>query len=242
MSRFLIFIYGLITYLIGMMGLVWFILFVGEWDFLPHLIDSDSSGTLASAILINLGLIALFGLQHTVMARPAFKAYWIKIVPAPAERSTYVLLSGGILMLICFYWQPIDGYLWQAENEIVKIILIAGFATGWLISGVATFLINHFELFGLQQVYYHLLEKKEPTPQFAERLFYKIVRHPVQLGVMIGIWFTPAMSMSHLMLSVSMSIYIIIGLYFEEKDLVATLGQDYKDYQGRVRMLAPLPK
>lgn len=242
MSRFLIFIYGLIAYLVGMAGLVWFILFVGGWDFLPRHIDSDISGTLASAILINLGLIALFGLQHTIMARSAFKAYWIKIVPIAAERSTYVLLSGLILMMICVYWQPIDGYLWQVKNEIAQVLLIAGYAIGWLISGVATFLINHFELFGLQQVYFHLMEKKEPTPQFAERLFYKIVRHPIQLGIMVGLWCTPAMSMSHLMLSVTMSIYIIIGLYFEERDLVATLGQDYKDYQGRVRMLAPLPK
>ena len=131
---------------------------------------------------------------------------------------------------------------WQVKNEIAQVLLIAGYAIGWLISGVATFLINHFELFGLQQVYFHLMEKKEPTPQFAERLFYKIVRHPIQLGIMVGLWCTPAMSMSHLMLSVTMSIYIIIGLYFEERDLVATLGQDYKDYQGRVRMLAPFPK
>lgn len=242
MSRYLIFAYGLVSYVIGMTGLVWFILFIGGWDFLPRHIDSDYPGSMASAMLINLGLIALFGLQHTVMARPAFKTYWTKIVPLAAERSTYVLLSGVILMLICLFWQPIDGYLWQVDNEFGQAILIAGYIAGWLISGMATFIINHFELFGLQRVYCHLLEKKEPTPQFAERLFYRFVRHPVQLGIMIGIWFTPSMSMSHLMLSVTMSIYILIGLYFEEKDLVATLGRDYRDYQGRVRMLAPLPK
>lgn len=239
MSRILILIYGVFSYVVGLVTLLWFIVFIGPWDILPVHIDLEATQSLGLALLINIALVMLFGLQHSIMARPAFKIKLLKLIPEAMERSTYVLLSGVAMALIPLYWQSIDGLLWQVEDEIVRTLLIAGFIFGWAFSTLATFLINHFELFGLQQVYFNLRDKAEASPSFEERYFYKIVRHPIQLGVLIGLWSTPEMSMSHLMLSVTLSIYIFIGLYYEEKDLVNTLGKEYESYQQRVGMIFP---
>ena len=242
MSRLLIFIYGLISYAVGLGGLVWFALFVGGWDFLPRHIDSDIPGPLSTALLINVGLLAIFVLQHSIMARLTFKSRWTKIIPPATERSTYLLISGIIMALFCLYWQPVNGVIWQVDNQIGQIVLIAIYIIGWSIPVLASFMINHFELFGLQQVYFNLIKKPEPSPHFTERWFYKIVRHPIQLGTLIGIWSTPTMSMTHLLLSAPLTIYVLLSLKYEEKDLVTTLGQNYEDYQKRVRMIIPLPK
>ena len=242
MSRLLIFIYGLISYAIGLGGLVWFALFVGGWDFLPRHIDSDIPGPLSTALLINVGLLAIFVLQHSIMARLTFKSRWTKIIPPATERSTYLLISGIIMALFCLYWQPVNGVIWQVDNQIGQIVLIAIYIIGWSIPVLASFMINHFELFGLQQVYFNLIKKPEPSPHFTERWFYKIVRHPIQLGTLIGIWSTPTMSMTHLLLSAPLTVYVLLSLKYEEKDLVTTLGQNYEDYQKRVRMIIPLPK
>ena len=242
MSRLLIFIYGLISYAVGLGGLVWFALFVGGWDFLPRHIDSDIPGPLSTALLINVGLLAIFVLQHSIMARLTFKSRWTKIIPPATERSTYLLISGIIMALFCLYWQPVNGVIWHVDNQIGQIVLIAIYIIGWSIPVLASFMINHFELFGLQQVYFNLIKKPEPSPHFTERWFYKIVRHPIQLGTLIGIWSTPTMSMTHLLLSAPLTIYVLLSLKYEEKDLVTTLGQNYEDYQKRVRMIIPLPK
>ena len=242
MSRSLILIYGILSYAVGMGGLVFFILFVGGWDFLPFYIDSGEPGPLAVALLVNLGLMILLGLQHSVMACPGFKDAWIKVIPPASERSTYVLLSGVVFFLICFYWHAIAGTLWHVDNQLARTILTAVQLFGWGLVVASSFVINHFELFGLQQVYCYFIGKPEPSPNFTDRFLYKIVRHPLQLGVLIGIWFTATMTMTHLMLSVTMTLYIFIGLYFEEKDLVATLGPDYENYRKRVRMIFPIPK
>ena len=242
MSRLLIFIYGLISYAVGLGGLVWFALFVGGWDFLPRHIDSDIPGPLSTALLINVGLLAIFVLQHSIMARLTFKSRWTKIIPPATERSTYLLISGIIMALFCLYWQPVNGVIWQVDNQIGQIVLIAIYVIGWSIPVLASFMINHFELFGLQQVYFNLIKKPEPSPHFTERWFYKIVRHPIQLGTLIGIWSTPTMSMTHLLLSAPLTIYVLMSLKYEERDLVTTLGQNYEDYQKRVRMIIPLPK
>lgn len=242
MSRFLILTYGIVSYAMGLGGLTFFILFVGGWDFLPLHIDSSASGPLGVALLVNAGLMAMFGLQHSVMARGGFKNAWTKVIPRAAERSTYVLLSGVLMCLICFYWQTLDGVLWQVDHPIAQIVLIVIQLLGWVLAVAATFLINHFELFGLQQVYFNFVHKVEPTPMFTEQFMYRIVRHPLQLGMLIGMWSTPTMTMTHLMLSGTMTIYVFIGLYYEEQDLVATLGQDYENYQKRVRMILPIPK
>lgn len=242
MNRTFILIYGILAYAVAMGGLVVFILFIGGWDFLPFHIDSGEPGPLGVALFFNTGLMILLGLQHSVMARPGFKATWIKVIPPAAERSTYVLLSGVVFLLICFCWQPITGMVWHVDNQIARAILTAIQLFGWVLVVASSFAINHFELFGLQQVYVYFVGKPEPAPNFTDRNLYKIVRHPLQLGVLIGIWFTATMTMTHLMLSAALTLYIFIGLYFEEKDLVATLGQDYETYQKRVRMILPIPK
>ena len=146
------------------------------------------------------------------------------------------------MCLICFYWQPVDGTVWHLDNRIAQIVLIVIQLLGWVLAVAATFQINHFELFGLQQVYFNFVDKPEPTPSFTERFLYKMVRHPLQLGLLTGTWSTPTMSMTHLMLSATMTVYVFVGLSCEEKDLVATLGQDYENYRRRVRMIVPIPK
>lgn len=242
MRKSIIFIYGIVSYLIALVAQIWFILYLGEWEFMPATVNGHHPVSLISALSINFALVLLFGLQHSVMARPSFKRYLTQIIPQASERSTYVLFSGLALGLICLYWQPLNGYLWQVENETGKALLTAGYLFGWLFSLFSTFIINHFELFGLQQIYLNLVNKPEPAVTFQEKLFYRLVRHPIQLGVLIGIWLTPSMSYSHLMLSVTLSIYIFIGLWLEEKDLLAAWGTTYQEYQRRVRMILPFPK
>lgn len=242
MSKLVIFLYGIFSYTVALAAQVWFILYIGDWDFMTTNINTQAPVPLSSALIINTGLILLFGIQHSVMARSSFKRHLTKVIPKAAERSTYVLASGLALGLICLYWQPLDGFLWQVDNDIGKAVLTSGYILGWLFSLFSTFIINHFELFGLQQVYFNLINRTEPAVDFKERLFYKFIRHPIQLGVLIGIWLTPSMSYSHLMLSVTLTIYIFIGLMYEERDLVSTLGDTYKDYQKRVRMMLPFAK
>lgn len=242
MKRLLILLYGLLSYAIGLAGLSWFILFVGGWEFLPKHINSGTPGPLGTALFINIGLIVIFALQHSVMARQNFKKHLCKLIPKAAERSTYVLLSGLLMGAICQYWQAIDGTLWQASNSIVYTLLLAGYFIGWFIMLIATFLINHFELMGLQQVYLQFKKREEPPATFTERYLYKFVRHPLQLGILIGLWSTPVMSLSQLLLASTMTAYIFVGLYFEEIDLVYFLGDRYKNYQQRVNKLLPLEK
>jgi protein-S-isoprenylcysteine O-methyltransferase Ste14 len=242
MSKSIIFIYGVLAYTVALIAQIWFILYIGEWEFMPTTIKSYHPVPLMSALIINLGLVFLFSLQHSLMARTLFKKYLTMIIPLAAQRSTYVLFSGLALGLICLYWQPLDGVLWQVDNEVGRALLIAGYLFGWAFSLFSTFIINHFELFGLQQIYLNLLNKPAPAIDFKEKLFYKFVRHPIQLGVLIGLWVTPTMSYSHLMLSFTLSIYIFVGLWFEERDLIAELGGTYREYQQRVRMMFPFPK
>ena len=242
MNRLYIFIYGLFSYAVGLGGLVWFALFIGGWEFLPRHIDSETPGPMSTALIINVGLITIFVLQHSIMARLTFKSRWTKIIPPAAERSTYLLLSGIIMALFCLYWQPVNGVLWQADNEAVQVVLIVLYIIGWTIPVLASFMINHFELFGLQQVYFNLINKSEPSPHFTERWFYKVVRHPIQLGTLIGIWSTPTMTMTHLMLSVPLTVYVLISLKYEERDLVTTLGEKYENYQKRVPMIIPMQR
>lgn len=242
MNKFIIFIYGILAYSVALIAQVWFILYIGEWEFMETTINTQYPVEFISAFSINLILVSIFALQHSVMARSFFKNYLTKIIPQAAERSTYVLFSGLALGLICLYWQPLEGFLWQVDNETGKILLTAGYLFGWAFSLFSTFIINHFELFGLQQIYFNLLNKPTPPADFKEKLFYKFIRHPIQLGILIGVWLTPTMSYSHLMLSVTLSLYIFIGLKYEERDLIATLGSTYKEYQKRVRMMLPFPK
>ena len=242
MKRVSIFIYGIFAYLFGFFTLVWFLLFVGPWDFFPSHIDSTQVKSLESALLINISLVMLFALQHSIMARQSFKEFIRKFIPEAAERSTYVLISGFFLSLICIYWQAIDGYLWQVDNQVGQVILICIYCFGWTFSTISSFIINHFELFGLEQVYLNLKNKVGTEDEFVDNSLYKVIRHPIQLGTLIGIWATPNMSYTHLMLSVTFTIYIFVGLHFEEKDLIKTFGEKYKAYQERVSMIIPFMK
>ena len=242
MTKILTLLYGGLSYAIGMGGLTFFILFVGGWSFMPIHVNSGVAGPMLPALAVNCGLILLFGLQHSIMARPGFKKTWITIVPKAAERSTYVLISGVLMVFIALNWQALEGTLWSVENTAGRTVLIIGYLAGWTIAVIATFLINHFELFGLQQVWLHFKDKPEPPAHYTERFLYKVVRHPLQLGILIGMWCLPTMSATSFCLAATMTVYIFVGLYFEEKDLEAELGDDYRDYKRRVRKIVPLPK
>lgn len=242
MVNLLVLCYGVVAYLIGLSGLLYFLLYVGGWEFLPLHIDSRQPGPLPRAIAINLGLILLFGIQHSVMARIRFKHRMTKLLPHAIERSTYVLLSGLLMYLICGLWQPIAGTLWSIENEYLATLLIAVQISGWLILVGATFEIDHFELMGLRQVWQHARSQEFQRPPFKEKYLYRIVRHPIQLGILIGMWVTPVMTITHLMMAITMTVYIFIGLYFEEQTLIAMIGQRYEEYRKRVPKLIPFLK
>jgi protein-S-isoprenylcysteine O-methyltransferase Ste14 len=241
MQRVAILGYGLISYAIGMFGLVCFMLYMGGWDFLPLHIDSREPGPLGVALLVNAALMLLFGVQHTVMARGWFKVHWTSVIPAAAERSTYVLLSGVLMLFICWFWMPVRGVVWNIDDETAWAAIAAIQVFGWLVVVGSSFMTNHFDLFGLRQVYCHLRNETPAAPKFAERLLYKLVRHPLQLGLLIGMWSTATMSMTHLLLAGGMTIYIRIGLYYEEQDLLASFGEVYEEYRSRVRLLFPIP-
>ncbi|MFT7484751.1 MAG: protein-S-isoprenylcysteine O-methyltransferase Ste14 [Candidatus Paceibacteria bacterium] len=234
--------YAVFCYLIGLGGLTYFALFLSGWEILPLHISSKEPGDLYFALAVNLGLILLWSLQHSVMARPAFKRGWTKIVPADLERATYVLGSGIVMLLICWFWEPLEGSAWHFNHNVIEGILVGLYAAGFLGAVAASFMVNHFELFGLQQAYYAAKNRPAPAGAFKEVLFYRIVRHPIQVGMILTLWCTATMGMTRFMLATTMTVYIFIGLYFEEKDLVADLGDDYTDYRARVRALLPLPK
>ena len=254
MIRWLVFAYGLFAFLVGFVGLVWFALLLADWMPASLSVDrgtadvqavngSDSaSPAVAISLVINVALMVLFGLQHSVMARPGFKRVLTRVIPRAAERSTYVLLSGIVLILIAAWWQPLPGFVWQIENTPARVALSTLQMGGWLLLLAAAFTINAWDLFGVAQVWRYLQGKNEPTPEFTERGLYRIVRHPIQLGVLIGIWVTPVMSTSHLLLSTAMTLYILIALQLEERDLRNSLGDAYEDYRRRVPMLLPLPR
>jgi len=216
------------------------VFWVYPWSFMPNSIDSGlvHDNTLF-AVLADVLLIGFFGLQHSLMVRPSFKQWFNSVVPEVAQRSTYTLLSAFFLALIIHYWIPIEGYLWYFESGLMFWILSAIYFLAWTVATLATFQIDHFELFGLHQIWRYLKKLPEPVAEFEEKGFYKYIRHPIQAGTMIGLWATPQMSTGHFLLAVTFSIYIFIGLHYEERDLLKTLGEAYADYRKRVPMLFP---
>lgn len=236
--------YAIFSYLVGLAGLMYFFAFVGGWQFLPVQVHDTLFQSVhpATALFIDTFIIFVFGLQHSVMARAWFKKLWILQIPPASERSTYVLISGIFMFIICFAWQPLPGIIWDIQPQWLRNVFITVQLLGWSLTVLSSFLINHFELFGLQQVYYHYVEKTLPRPQFTDRFFYRLVRHPLQLGLLIGLWSAPTMSVTLLVLSSLMSIYIFVGLYFEERDLVRVLGEEYEKYRKRVPKLLPTRK
>lgn len=243
MGRFLAFLYGLACYAFFFIVFLYLMVFLANYPpTLPKTIDSGVAGALLPSILINLGLIALFGLQHTIMARPGFKETWTKIVPKPIERSTYVLIASALLALLMWQWQPMTGTIWAVTNSTGQIALVTLFAFGWALILLSTFLINHFDLFGLNQVYAYLVKKEIPAYKFVQPFLYKIVRHPLYVGWIIVFWATPVMSTGHLLFAVGMTAYILIAIPYEERDLKDMLGQEYVDYQASVPKLVPFTK
>lgn len=239
MSRSLYLLFAFAAYAIFLATFLYLVGFVGNLPELPRTVDRGPDSPLALALIVDLALIALFGVQHSVMARPGFKAGWTRIVPRPIERSVYVLFACAALIALFLFWRPIDGIVWRVENPVGEAVLWTLFACGWLIVLVSTFLINHFELFGLQQVYLNLRNREPQAPRFRTPFFYKAVRHPLYSGFVIAFWATPVMSWGHLLLALGMTGYMLVAIRYEERDLVGIFGKDYEEYRGRVGMLAP---
>ena len=239
MSRALIMSFALVAYAIFFATFLYLIAFVGSLPFVPITVDRGAVAPLGVAVAVNIALIAIFGIQHSVMARQGFKRAWTRIVPQPLERSVYVLLASAALILLFVGWRPIGGTVWQVANPVLAGIIWALFGLGWLIVLTSTFVINHFELFGLQQAWFNLRGRAAAAPQFRQPFFYKFVRHPLYSGFFLAFWATPHMTYGHLLLAAGMSVYMLIAIVYEERDLVALFGKDYEDYRTNVGKLSP---
>ena len=231
-------VYGLFCYVVFLASFLYAIGFIGN-IVVPKTIDSIPTLNTLEALAINLVLLGLFAMQHSVMARPGFKAVWTRLVPRVAERSTYVLISSLLLGLICWKWQAIPAVVWDVSSPILKTLLLALFASGWLILLLSTFMINHFDLFGLRQVFLRLRGLDYTPLNFTERALYRFVRHPIYLGFVVAFWATPHMSVGHLLFSIGTTGYIFVGIYFEERDLMKSHATEYGAYRARVPMLLP---
>jgi len=236
MGPIIAFVYGVVAYAVFFGSFLYAIGFVG--NLVPHGMDAPPVGPLGTSLLINLGLLGLFAVQHSVMARPAFKRWWTRIVPQPVERSTYVLASSLALVLLFWQWRPLGGVVWDIDNPVGRVLMYAGFAFGWGLVLVATFLINHFDLFGLRQVWLHLRGRPYTSLPFRTPGPYRLVRHPLYVGWFFAFWSTPTMTTTHLLFAVATTAYILIAIQLEERDLVNALPE-YAAYRNRVPMLIP---
>jgi protein-S-isoprenylcysteine O-methyltransferase Ste14 len=237
-SRFGVLLYGVVSYAIFFATFCYAAGFIGNF-LVPKSIDATPTASTGRALLIDLGLLALFAVQHSVMARPTFKRWWTRFVPEPAERSTYVLFSSAALILLFALWEPIGGIVWQVDNPVGRALLYGGFGFGWLLVLVTTFLINHFDLFGLRQVWLFFRGVEYKALRFVTPGPYKLVRHPLYVGWFCAFWFTPTMTVAHLVFAVMTAVYILVAIQLEERDLVDHHGAAYADYRQRVPMLVP---
>jgi methanethiol S-methyltransferase len=239
MSRAATLLFAILAYAIFFATFLYLIVFVGDFSFAGRTVDVGPQAPATLAAIIDVALILLFGVQHSVMARPEFKRGWQRIVPAQAERSVYVLSSSIALMILFFFWRPIDMVVWNVTAPALGTVIWLLFWIGWGTVLLSTFLINHFELFGLQQAWFHVSGREADPPKLREPLLYKWVRHPLYVGFLFAFWAAPQMTAGHLLLAVGMSAYMLTAIRYEERDLVGVFGKDYEDYRGRVGMLAP---
>jgi len=233
-------IYGVVAYGFTLVALLYLIGFVGNLV-VPKSIDSGTAGTLLQSLIVNTMLIGLFAIQHSVMARQSFKRWWTRIVPPSVERSTYVLFASFALLILYWQWKPIPALVWTVHNPTAGEVVDGIFWLGWVVLVVSTFLLSHFELFGLSQVFSRLFGKQLSDAKFRTPLLYRHVRHPIYLGVLLAVWATPTMTVGHLLFSVVITGYILIGIQLEERDLVQQFGDQYRRYRQRAAMLIPLP-
>jgi methanethiol S-methyltransferase len=239
MQRSLTMMFALVAYAVFLATFLYLIAFVGNIAVVPRTVDAGPTAPVGTALVVNVALIALFGLQHSVMARQGFKRAWTRIVPEPAERSVYVLFASLALIILFAFWRPIDGVVWSVTNPAGEMILWALFGLGWGVVLVSTFLLNHFELFGLQQAWLHLRGRTAEPPALRQPLFYKWVAHPLYSGFFLAFWATPHMSYGHLLLAAGVSAYMLIAIRYEERDLTNVYGEDYTRYRSGVGMIVP---
>ena len=241
MQRAISFVYGTATYLIFFATFLYLIAFVGDL-FVPLSVGRGTEGSLWTSIAINVSMIGLFAVQHTIMARPAFKQWWTQIVPAHLERSTFVLVTSGILWLMYTQWQPLTGIVWSVEHPVFEIAIYSIFGLGWGVVLLSTFMIDHFDLFGLRQSLSFAFGRTYRSPRFVENRLYNTVRHPLMLGFMLAFWAAPEMTVGRLVFAVTYTVYIVLAVRIEERDLVRAHGTDYVEYQQRVPQLLPVPR
>jgi protein-S-isoprenylcysteine O-methyltransferase Ste14 len=241
MGRLFAFVYGIIAYALFFLSFTYAIGFVGNLV-VPKSVDSGAPGPLVTSLIVDAALLLLFAVQHSGMARRGFKRWLTQWVPQPIERSTYVLLASSVLLLLYWLWRPAPAPVWQVTSPLGVSVLWGVFAFGWLVVFLSTFMIGHFDLFGLKQVWLNLQGRGLPADRFRAPAFYRIVRHPIMVGFLIAFWATPFMSVGHLLFSVATTGYILIAVQIEERDLVAMLGDEYRRYRSRVPGFIPLPR
>lgn len=240
MAGLLAVLYGICAYAVFLVTILYAIGFVGNWV-VPKSIDTGVAGPQIESLIVNVMLLGLFAVQHSVMARQGFKRWWMRIVPPSIERSTFVIMSGLVLLLLYWQWQPMPAPIWTVHNPAAATALAAISLFGWGLLVLSTFMLSHFELFGLSQVFARAFGKDLPAPQFHTPLLYRLVRHPIYLSFLLAFWATPRMTAGHLLFAVATTGYILIGIQLEERDLIGMFGDQYRRYRQQVGMLIPWP-